>query len=280
MPGSKGAFDDRKIKVTIQLSETEALVFNEDMDIKISGQKDITSLQNECRIDIANMSGEHREYLLSNCNMVFKDAYRKSAHRVIVEIGRESYGLSQIYQGEIVSVSQTQPPDIVVSLKCQTGYRDRGQLIAYGSTSNTSLKTLSEQIADALNLQLEWKATDKQIANFSHSGVAAGLPVMLSKVAGCYAFVDDATLVVLDKGKSRTGKMTLANAESGMVGLPTFTELGIRVKMLAHPNIQLGGEMQVRSSSVQGDYIICSIGYEIASRDTPFYYDCWVFPSA
>jgi len=274
------AFDDRKIKITIQLSDTEALVFNEEFDIKISGQKDITSLQNKCQIQITNMSKEHRQYLLSNCNMVFKDAYKKSAHRIIVEIGRESYGLSQIYQGEIVSVIQSQPPDIVITLNAQTGYRDKGALIAYGSASNTSLSTLSQQIADALNLSLEFKATDKQISNFNHNGVLAGLPVMLSKVAGCYAFVDDSIMVVLDKGQSRTGKMVEANSQSGMVGLPSFTELGIKIKMLADPNIVLGGEMQVKTESVQGSYIICLIAYEITSRDVPFYFDCWLFPSA
>ncbi len=60
-----------------------------------------------------------------------------------------------------------------------------------------------------------------------------------------------------------------------MIGIPEFTEQGIKVKMLLDNQTKLGGGLRITSSiypAVNGDYVIYKLGFDIATRDTPFYY--------
>ena len=88
------------------------------------------------------------------------------------------------------------------------------------------------------------------------------------------ACVDNGTLIVTDAGKPVTGSPYILNSGTGMVGIPQVTDMGVIVKMMVNNTIQIGGSVTVSTTNAaaNGTYKIMQIQYEIASRDTPFWY--------
>ena len=72
-----------------------------------------------------------------------------------------------------------------------------------------------------------------------------------------------------------SGTTRILSAETGMIGIPEFTERGIKVKFLIDNQTKLGSAIDIRSQqypAANGIYVIYKLGFQIASRDTPFYY--------
>ncbi len=60
-----------------------------------------------------------------------------------------------------------------------------------------------------------------------------------------------------------------------MIGIPEFTEQGIKVKFLLDNRTTLGGGIQIESKiypATNGNYVIYKLGFEITNRDKPFYW--------
>ena len=96
-----------------------------------------------------------------------------------------------------------------------------------------------------------------------------------TKLAAVQACVDNGTLIITDADKALTGAPYLLNSATGMVGIPQVTDMGVIVKMMVNNVIQIGGSVTIQSTTnpaANGIYKIMQIEYEIASRDTPFWY--------
>ena len=194
---------------------------------------------------------------------------------VTVEAGRVSYGTSLIYSGNIVSASVTQPPDIGVTLKCLTGNFLKGNILARNQSGQATLSQISKQIAQDANTQLNFQATDRNIANYSYGGASLKQVEVLGAMGGINVFIDDNTLVVKNAFVPLTNVLTILSADTGMIGIPEFTEQGIKVKFLLDNRTRLGGTLRINSTiypAVNGDYVIYKLGFQITSRDVPFYY--------
>ena len=64
------------------------------------------------------------------------------------------------------------------------------------------------------------------------------------------------------------------SAQTGMIGIPELTEVGIRVRALLSNTCKIGGQIKLDCKSnpfLNDTYLIYQMGFEIASRDTPFY---------
>ena len=93
------------------------------------------------------------------------------------------------------------------------------------------------------------------------------------------AFVDGDQLYVTDLNTPLKGKLQILNDQSGLIGIPELTEQGVRLKYLMSPLSVVGGALQVESSvwkGINGLYRIFQLGWDIATRDDPFYWiaDC------
>ncbi len=86
------------------------------------------------------------------------------------------------------------------------------------------MQQLSKQIAQDGNFVLNFQATDKNIANYNSSGTALGQIELLGQSGNINAFIDDNTLVVKNAFIPLTGTTRILNAETGMIGIPEFTE--------------------------------------------------------
>jgi hypothetical protein len=136
------------------------------------------------------------------------------------------------------------------------------------------LRNIAAKAASDLGLSLNFEASAKQISNYSYTGSAAKQVEQLGTLGRVNAYIDDKTLVVKDFNKPLANRVRHLSLNSGMVGIPEFTEHGVKVKMLFDNQTTLGGGLVISSKlnpAANGSYTIFKLAFELASRDTPFY---------
>lgn len=263
--------DFRILRVGIEISG-EIKIFESPLAITATGSKMASYTQNTCDITVFNLSKADRNYLLTETSPFNKN---RTPKKIWVEAGRVSTGVTRMFTGEIVSSSPTQPPDIGLDLKCQTGAFQKGNVVARSGMAKEKLSSLSKKVADDIGTSVEFEAEDKFIANYSYSGGALKQIKALADAGNIDAFQDDDTLVVKDRGKPRQNRVKIINAHTGMIGIPEVTERGVKVGFLFDLDTVLGGEIQISSElnpALDGSYTIYKLDFDLASRDLAWYY--------
>lgn len=262
--------DPRLLRIGIQIGGR--LKLYEGLQITASGTKFANATQNECEVKIANLDKATRDYLLTETSPFNK---RKTRKVLTVEAGRVSTGYSLVFAGDITNAVGGQPPDITMTLKAAACDFAKGTINAAAMPGVTPLQTIAARVAADLGLSLNFQATPKQIANYSFTGSAAKQVDHLGQMGRVNAYVDDTSLIVKDWGKPLARRTRILNLETGLIGIPEFTETGVKVKMLFDNQTVLGGGLMLSSKlnpAADGLYTISKLGFELANRDTPFYY--------
>jgi len=264
------ALDPRIVKVSIEVGGQ--LKTYEGIAITARGTKYANAIQNEAEITLSNLDRTTQDYILTETSPF---NLNRTPKLVILEAGRESYGASKIFSGNIVSAKPSQPPDIAVTLKCLTGNFLKGNIIARNQAGQVSLRELSKQVAQDCNLTLLFQTEDKNIANYTYTGGALKQIEALNNIGGINAFADDASLIIKTANVPLNNTLTILDESTGMIGIPELTEQGVKVTFLLDNKTTLGGGLQIKSKiypAINGNYVIYKLGFNIANRDTPFYY--------
>ncbi len=262
--------DPRIVRVGIEVDGV-AKVY-EGLNITATGTKFANANQNECEVKITNLSKATRDYILSETSPFNAN---RTPKRLFVEAGRVSYGATRLFQGEITAATPSQPPDITITLKALTGNYAKGDIVARTGGLSTPLSVLSHRVADDLGLALQFEAREKMIANYAFSGAKIKQVDALGGAGGVSAFVDDGVLIVKERAAPLAGRLRVLNVDSGLIGIPEVTERGIKVRFLLDNRTVLGGALRLESviyPAVNGEYTIYKLGFQVASRDTPFYW--------
>lgn len=265
------SIDFRILRVGIEVSG-EIKVYESPLAITAAGSKLASATQNTCDVTITNLSKAVRNYILTETSPFNKN---KTPKKIYVEAGRVSTGTARMFTGEIVTSSPTQPPDIGLQLKCQTGAFQKGNVVARSGMAKEKLSSLSKKVGTDIGTSVEFEAADKFIANYSYSGAALKQIDALAAAGNVDVFQDDETLVVKDRGKPRKNRVKIINAHTGMLGVPEVTERGVRVEFLFDLDTVIGGEIQLSSElnpALDGSYTIYKLDFDLASRDTPWSY--------
>ena len=237
-----------------------------------SGTKYANANQNECEVKITNLDETTRNFLLTETSPFNKNKKRKI---LTVEAGRKSTGYVLVFAGDITNAVGAQPPDITLTLKAATGDYAKGQIIASSQPGVTPLQNISSRIAQDLGLSLIFEAKPKQISNYTFTGSAVKQVEQLGAMGRVNAYIDDLALIVKDFNAPLAKRTRELNLDTGMIGIPEFTEQGIKVKMLFDNQVVLGGGLSITSRlnpAANGLYTVSQLEFSLANRDTPFYY--------
>lgn len=271
-------FDPRILNVQLEF-EDGTYIYGDPMYIKVQGFKAISVLQNIATITIGNLRKDHRDYILSNCNQVLQAQYK--IRKVTVFAGRQSTGAFQVYQGDVVSANISQPPDVMLVIRAATSARDRTNFLSFSNTANLSLGQAINELAQVLNLNASIDpAVDatQTVPRFTFFGQPLGAIARIQELYKVKVFTDDNILVVKPWNESLSNTIVNLNKSTGMIGIPEFTEYGIRVKTFVDKNIRLGAGLRLVSEMVpamNADYVITRLDYDMSTRETSFYYDVW-----
>ena len=244
----------------------------EGLAITAVGMKYANANQNECEIQVSNLNRETRDTILTETSPFNKNNTPK---RMFLDAGRVSYGTKRIFVGDIVAVSVSQPPDITITLKSLTKNFAKGDIVARNHTSNTPMSRISQGVADDLGLSLDFQAEDKGVANYTFTGGALKQVAILNAAGGVSCYVDDDSLIVKGSNVPLEGPIRELNLDSGMIGIPDITEQGVKVQFLLDNTTRLGSGLKLTSKlypTLNGTYVIYKLGFNVASRDVPFYW--------
>lgn len=262
--------DPRLLRISIEINGQ--LKSYEDLAMSATGTKYANANQNECEVKITNLDKASRDYLLTETSPFNKNKRRKILR---VEAGRVSTGYSLVFQGDVTNAVGAQPPDIMMTLKAAAGDYAKGDIIARSQPGVAPLRNIASQVAQDLGLSLNFQAAAKQISNYTFTGSAVKQVEQLGTMGRVNAYIDDGSLIVKDWNVPLQNRVREVNIDTGMIGIPEFTDTGIKVKMLFDNQTVLGGALRVRSvlnPAANGLYTVAKLGFELASRDTPFYY--------
>ncbi|MDR2093033.1 MAG: hypothetical protein LBP58_06940 [Azoarcus sp.] len=267
-------FDPRIVRLGIEVGGK--LKTYEGLALTASGSKSANALQGEATIKVMNLDRDTRDFLLTETSPYNRNRRRK---QVFLDAGRLSTGTMRIFQGDITSATISQPPDIAMTLKARTCNFFKGELVAK-SHPTTNLSAIARNVANDLGLELVFEATDKKIANFSFTGPALGQLDQLGAAGNVDSFIDGDTLVIKDKAAPLKNVSRTLSEDSGLIGIPEVTDRGVKITMLLASGVRLGGRIDLQSrmyKALSGSYTIYKLSFEIASRDTPFYWiaECW-----
>lgn len=241
--------------------------------IKASGTKGATDTQNTADVTITNLSKDVRNYILTETSPFNKN---RTPKKLIIEAGRVSTGTARLFVGNITKSSPTQPPDIGLNMTAQTGAFKKGDVVARSGAARENLSAIAGRVAEDLEANLTFEATDKQIANYSFSGATLRQVNALAEAGDVDAYLDDETLVVKDKGKPLRNRVKVIDNTTGMIGIPEATERGVSIKILYDLETDLGGRVDLTSElnpALDGSYTIYKLDFDLASRETPWYWE-------
>ena len=269
------AFDDRLITLTISLDGKTIATYDQSFYIIATGMAYTNGNFGECALRIDNISQKVRDQLVTATSQ-WNNLKRAPAF-ITLSVGRESYGTFQIFSGNAIASNPSQPPDIGLTIRSLTQASLLGYPNAFAAPAMSSVKSICQNVAQSSGLALDFQAKNNpNIGNYHFTG-AVGKQLQKLQDLGVSAYVDQGsnTLVVTDYLSPREGGTIQVNSETGMIGVPEVTEVGVRVKMLITNQIKIGSQVQVTSKinpAANGIYILNKLGFEIASRDTPFYW--------
>ena len=268
------AFDNRIVRVTIEYNNQKIVL--EKLAIRARGQLFANTTSGQCEIEINNLTREQRHDILTAASPIKRE--NLSPINVRLEVGRESTGTFILFEGACFQGGITQPPDIGIKLYSLVNQPLLNLAVNNAASGISALKDVAASMAKTMNLTLFFKATDRQVENFNFAGTPSEQLSILNSLGGIIAYIDGATkeLVVLDWPGSRSDEIREINIGNGMVGVPQSTAQGCSLRLMMDNTIRLTSRIRVNSlqnPSVNGEFIITSLGFEVASRDEPFWYD-------
>lgn len=261
--------DPRIVRVSLEL-DGEVRTYD-GLAVTARGSKTTGATRNECEITIDNLSRDVRNSILTDTSPFTKTRKRR---RVIVEAGRQRDGVFRLFEGEVVSSSPSQPPDISLTIRAQTGAYHAGVIVARAGSSLERVSSIAARVASDLGVSLQFEAEDKQVSNPSFTG-AALRQVDLLGALGYNAYLDDQTLVVKNLGVPLAGRTRILNKDTGLVGVPEVTERGVKVTCLLDRHLAVGGALELESDlnpSCNGAYAIFKLDFDVATHAEPFYH--------
>lgn len=279
---------NRSIKVTLSLPGGD-VTLDETSNIKIRIHKNPLFIQNKAQIEVSNLPQIIRQQLLSNFTAWQKnqrDRFGLVAPYVDVQIAAGyvstdgSDSTSVIYKGQVVQVDLVSgPPNITVRISCYTHQVDRTKFISEPLPYQSTFKELvlfSGNVMgfDSAHVKCNTRYDNNIVYNAARSMVTAAalLPYLQTYYPTVAAFIDDDFLIVknLDEAINESDFVTL----NEFIGVPNWTEWGVEGTVYLDPAIRVAGAAKFESilnPSLNGQFVISELEYELTSRDTPFY---------
>jgi len=266
--------DSRIVRISVEVNnKLNVYEGSNGLSIKAVGSKSTSTKQNECTVTIVNLSQSNRDFLLTATSPFNAN---KTPKQLIVEAGRESYGYSTVFVGNITSANISQPPDIALTLKCLTANYQKGNMIGTTQANNAKLSDIAKSAAESMNLNLLYQAIDKQVVNYQFSGSnTAQISGLKNLSNNLDVYIDNNQLIVKNSNKPLATQFKVIDMDSGMIGIPELTEQGVKVKYFLDNFSRVGGGLTIKSQlnpAANGDYLIYKLDFDIANRDVPFYY--------
>lgn len=181
----------------------------------------------------------------------------------------DANGMTLVYKGTIwQAVSDFQGgPNLPFHVVAQAGARESALNIKPTSVNSKSadFKQIWQQLAQTMGLTPEVNGINFKIAFPYLPGSAREQAAALAQHANVNWAIDRGVLAAWPRYGSRQGSTPLISPQTGMVGYPSWSSVGIKVKTLFNNELQIGGQVEIQSSitPANGTWIIQRIEHNL-----------------
>lgn len=290
------ALRQRILRVTLDMP-SGPVVLNQTLNLRVRIHKDALAIQSRATVEVSGLTTQLRESLLSqftawNKRKVEMGQIAINSVDVKIEAGwRDTPDAipSLVFQGQVALVDLVSgPPTITVRFTCFTSQIDKTAFTTSRAPAQTTyygyVAWAAKEMGFGENFICDTSFNDKVIENPARSiFTRAGLLIDIQNIyrPAVAAFVDDGRLIVKDMNRIINPGET-ANVDS-FVGIPSWTEWGVEFTTLFDSNILLAHGARLTSKmnpSINGQYVIMSIEYDLNSRERGFYVKAMGSPPA
>jgi hypothetical protein len=179
-------------------------------------------------------------------------AVQKPGKDTISVYAGDASGMSLIYKGDIwQAVSDYQGgPNLPFHVVAKSGSRESALNVKPISVNSKSadFAQLWQQIAQKMGLQPETNGINVKLAYPYLPYSARDMAVALAQHANVNWTIDRDVLAAWPRYGSRQGAAPLISPQTGMVGYPSWSASGIKIRTLFNNELKIGGKVQVQSS--------------------------------
>lgn len=199
----------------------------------------------------------------------------KNKDQITVYAGDTQNGLAMIYKGGIYAAfSDFQGgPNVPLHITSVSGQAQVGIKIPPTSINNKSadVAQMFSKLAGQMGLQFEDNGVKSKLAYPYFAGDAHAQMQQLARASNIHAVIDRGKLAIVPKGGNRKQFTATVSPTTGMVGYPSWSSVGIKLKVLYSPtqNWAVNGNVIVQGSSItpaNGTWIIMRLEWSLQSN--------------
>lgn len=197
----------------------------------------------------------------------------RGANKVLIAAGDEGSALTTIYQGTIDSAygDFNASPDVAFNVTALSALTAALKPVGARSyVGSTDVATIMAQLAEDAGFAFENHGVTATLASPYLPGAVYQQIQLVARAAGIYHTVDRNTLHIWPANGSRGGDIPLLSPDSGMVGYPAFSSVGLQVASVFMPTVALGGRVDVKSmlNVANGRWRVARVQHDLQS-ETP-----------
>ena len=264
------SFTKKQIRVGLALYKGEqkrSLVY-EGVETHVSVEKPGEPDENKATVEMYNLS---MDAMRDMTTLSFRPLQSKK-NLIVVFAGDETEGMSQCFAGEIQTAYAdfSGAPTIKMHIEAAAGsYPSLKASPPIAVKGSQSAASLIEQFAKESGYSFQNNGVTSSVKNAVLNGDPVTKMRTVANMVGCELIVDDNQVKIqpYDKGLDQ-GNAVLMDKDSGMLGYPTFTSEGIKLRCLYNPDLQLGGMVDVKTvvPGAEGTWKITKLSHSLVAN--------------
>lgn len=281
------AMKERVLKVTFQLP-SGPVVLTQGLRMQVRISKAALAAQNKAVIEVFGMDTKMREGLLSQ----FTAWNKRKAEQgditpqwipVSIEAGyKDAQGdySSLVFKGEVALVEPSSPPpNISVRITAYTNQINKTKFVTAPAPAELTLEEYVAWAAGQMGLGTNYicdtsynKSVITNPSRSTHIAAALVIDIQNAYRQDIAAYVDDGVLIVKDAANLINANL-IANINE-FVGTPSWNEWGVEFLTMFDPGVKVGQAVNLTSvmnPSINGNYVVTELDYDLTSRDKAFY---------
>lgn len=177
-------------------------------------------------------------------------------YKITIEAGDDQNGMSQVFSGNVTNAwaDMQTAPGVVMHIDARESVdqvKPTGtDTSAISHENDVPAEKLMADLAAFAKLKFENNGVHAMVSNhYAYGGIREQMQ-HIAELANCEMVIQNDTLAIWPKYGSRQGGGLVISKETGMVGIPGFTEGQVLVKKLFDRNINFGTQFTVKSDVV------------------------------
>lgn len=197
----------------------------------------------------------------------------RGANKVQVAAGDEGGALTTIYEGTIDSAygDFNAAPDVAYNITALSALTAAMKPVGASSYKGaTDVATIMRDLASKAGYAFDDHGVQVTLASPYFPGAVYQQIQACARAANIGYTVDRGTLHIWPKSSARGGEVPLLSPETGMIGYPAFSSVGLQVSSLFTPTAALGGRVDIKSllKVANGRWRIARVQHDLQS-ETP-----------